>query len=142
MAEELTSTNSLNAFSLTVLRDRVLPDILQEDHSEITYWAGKSLARTIDLHGIADIIRFFSDAGFGSLTIESQKETEQVWILAGEIIDMRLYENEAASFDLETGFLAAQTQSQINYGAEGVWKLDKNQVIITIYTEAPAVLPQ
>lgn len=141
MAEELAATNGLNAFSLTLLRDRLLPEILQEDQNEITYWAGKSLARGIELHGIADIIRFFFDAGFGTLSIEAQNETEQTWHLTGEIVDMRLYENEQASFDLEAGFLAAQTQAQINYGAEAIWKLAKNKVIITVYTEVPATLP-
>ncbi|WP_373759152.1 DUF2507 domain-containing protein, partial [Weissella soli] len=36
-----------------LLRDRLLPDLLKEDIDEITYWAGKNIAREIDLNGIA-----------------------------------------------------------------------------------------
>lgn len=95
-------------FSLILLRDYLLPELLQNDESEIIYWAGKSLAMKFKLTSIDDIQRFFISAGFGNLTKTDQKSIEQTWILDGPVIKERLENNLDASFSLETGFLAQQ----------------------------------
>lgn len=143
MAEETAPNKHLTIYSpITILRDQVLPDILQEDHDEITYWAGKTVARNYHLGGIKAITTFFTDAKFGTLELIKQNKTEQTWILNGELVAERLAENPEASFGLETGFLAQQTEQQLNCGAEAMWKQEKNDIVITVFTEIAGNLPE
>ncbi len=133
-------TTEMNLFALTLLRDRLLPELLQDDESEIIYWAGKALARDVDLTGIMALETFFMDAGFGFLTLTSKKPTEQVWRLDGPVVSARFDENNHASFALEAGFLAQQTQQQLGTGAEAQWEANKQTVVITVMTENPGTL--
>lgn len=133
-------TTEMNLFALTLLRDRLLPELLQDDESEIIYWAGKSLARDVDLTGVMALETFFMDAGFGFLTLTSKKPTEQVWRLDGPVVSARFDENNHASFALEAGFLAQQTQQQLGTGAEAQWEANKQTVVITVMTENPGTL--
>ena len=131
-----------NVFSLTLLRDRLLPSLLQDDQNEILYWAGKDLAHDIYLHGIKSIQQFFFDAGFGDLQITAQNETGQIWTLSGSIVETRINDKKSASFDLEAGFLAAQTERQIEHGAESQYQVEHNSVMFTVMTEVPATLAE
>lgn len=133
-------TTEMNLFALTLLRDRLLPELLQDDESEIIYWAGKALARDVDLAGVMALETFFMDAGFGFLTLTSKKPTEQVWRLDGPVVSARFDENNHASFALEAGFLAQQTQQQLGTGAEAQWEANKQTVVITVMTENPGTL--
>ena len=133
-------TTEMNLFALTLLRDRLLPELLQDDESEIIYWAGKALARDVDLTGVMALETFFMDAGFGFLTLTSKKLTEQVWRLDGPVVSARFDENNHASFALEAGFLAQQTQQQLGTGAEAQWEANKQTVVITVMTENPGTL--
>ena len=133
-------TTEMNIFALTLLRDRLLPELLQDDESEIIYWAGKALARDVDLTGVMALETFFMDAGFGFLTLTSKKPTEQVWRLDGPVVSARFDENNHASFALEAGFLAQQTQQQLGTGAEAQWEANKQTVVITVMTENPGTL--
>lgn len=133
-------TTEMNLFALTLLRDRLLPELLQDDESEIIYWAGKALARDVDLTGVVALETFFMDAGFGFLTLTSKKPTEQVWRLDGPVVSARFDENNHASFALEAGFLAQQTQQQLGTGAEAQWEANKQTVVITVMTENPGTL--
>ncbi|MCT0020516.1 YslB family protein [Weissella cibaria] len=133
-------TTEMNVFALTLLRDRLLPELLQDDESEIIYWAGKALARDVDLTGVMALETFFMDAGFGFLTLTSKKPTEQVWRLDGPVVSARFDENNHASFALEAGFLAQQTQQQLGTGAEAQWEANKQTVVITVMTENPGTL--
>ncbi|MFL4499462.1 DUF2507 domain-containing protein [Weissella sp. MSCH1] len=133
-------TTEMNLFALTLLRDRLLPELLQDDESEIIYWAGKALARDVDLTGVMALETFFMDAGFGFLTLTSKKPTEQVWRLDGPVVSTRFDENNHASFALEAGFLAQQTQQQLGTGAEAQWEANKQTVVITVMTENPGTL--
>ena len=139
---ESAQTPGLDVFALTLLRDRLLPELLQDDQSEIIYWAGKTLARDVDLHGISAIEAFFQETGFGTLTLTTQKPTMQKWRLDGPIVQARFSENPEASFALEAGFIAQQTQQQIGFGAEAQWEASKQAVTLTVMTEAPATLSE
>ena len=133
-------TTEMNLFALTLLRDRLLPELLQDDESEIIYWAGKALARDVDLTGVMALETFFMDAAFGFLTLTSKKPTEQVWRLDCPVVSARFDENNHASFALEAGFLAQQTQQQLGTGAEAQWEANKQTVVITVMTENPGTL--
>ncbi|CAM4280040.1 DUF2507 domain-containing protein [Weissella hellenica] len=129
-------------FSLILLRDYLLPELLQNDESEIIYWAGKSLAMKLKLISTADIQRFFFSAGFGNLTKINQKSIEQTWVLDGPVIEERLENNLDASFSLETGFLAQQIQQLSECGTEAEWSKTKTSVTIRVVTEMPVTLPE
>ena len=128
-------------FSLVLLRDHLLPELLQEDQSEITYWAGKSIASEFELAGINEIQNFFMSAGFGYLTNTDQKSSEQKWLLNGPVIDERLRKHPDAVFALEAGFLAQAIQQLTNTGAEAQWDASKDSVTITVMTEEPVEMP-
>ena len=117
-----------------MLRDHLLPDLLTDDLSDITYWAGKNLAREFPLKGISAVINFFNDAGFGTLNIESQKATSQKWFLTGSLVETRMTESSKPDFFLEAGFLAQQTEQQIGSSAEAQVEFDKDTVIFTVLT--------
>ncbi|AEJ24044.1 DUF2507 domain-containing protein [Weissella koreensis] len=123
-----------NIFPITLLRDHLLPDLLTDDLSDITYWAGKNLAREFPLKGISAVINFFNDAGFGTLNIESQKATSQKWFLTGSLVETRMTESSKPDFFLEAGFLAQQTEQQIGSSAEAQVEFDKDTVIFTVLT--------
>ncbi|QIL50908.1 YslB family protein [Weissella coleopterorum] len=123
-----------NIFPITLLRDHLLPALLTDDLSDITYWAGKDLAREFPLQGISAIVDFFNDAGFGILNIESQKATSQRWILTGSLVERRMSEATKPDFFLEAGFLAQQTEQQIGSSAETQVEFEKDTVILTVLT--------
>ncbi|WP_057755339.1 DUF2507 domain-containing protein [Weissella kandleri] len=125
---------SNNLFPITLLRDRLLPDLFTDDLSDISYWAGKSLAREMPLKGINAIIDFFASAGFGTLDIEQQKETSQKWSLTGDIVETRLFDQDTPDFYLEAGFLAQQIEQQIDASAEAEVEFDKNKINFNVLT--------
>lgn len=129
-------------FSLILLRDHLLPELLQNDESEITYWAGKSLATQFTLPNISAIQGFFASAGFGNLTKTNQKSIAQTWVLDGPVIEERLKSNEEASFSLEAGFLAQQIQQLCNCGTEAQWKVTSTTITFNVVTEVPVTLPE
>lgn len=53
--EEIT----LHPFSVLLLRDYLLPELLGKEHHSILYWAGKQLARKIQLSTLEELISFF-----------------------------------------------------------------------------------
>lgn len=114
-----TMTNIENAtFPLEVLRDRLLPNLFQENEAEITYWAGKSLAQSEDFSSDAQIIAFFLAAGFGDLEALKTTTTHADWLLSGETVVARAINAREASFSLEAGFLAQALESLLDRPVE------------------------
>lgn len=138
---ESTVNQNFDIFSLVLLRDHLLPELLQDDQSEITYWAGKSIANEFQLTGANEIQNFFMSAGFGYLSNTSQKSLEQKWLLNGPVVDERLLKHPDASFAFEAGFLAQEIQQLTNCGAEAQWEAGKNSVTITVITEESIEMP-
>lgn len=138
MADVSQSENNL--YAVTLLRDRLLPELLQDDESNVLYWAGKELARGISLTGITALETFFMEASFGLLTLISQADMTFQWRLEGPIVMARLQDNTSASFALEAGFLAEQVQQQLNIGAEAQWEVENQTVNITVMTDLPGTL--
>ena len=138
MADVSQSENNL--YAVTLLRDRLLPELLQNDESNVLYWAGKELARDISLTGITALETFFMEASFGLLTLISQADMTFQWRLEGPIVMARLQDNTSASFALEAGFLAEQVQQQLDIGAEAQWEVENQTVNITVMTDLPGTL--
>lgn len=107
-----------NTFPLEVLRDRLLPNLFQENEAEITYWAGKSLAQSEDFTSNEQIIEFFSAAGFGELETIKTTNTSAEWRLSGANVFARALTSRDASFSLEAGFLAQALESLLNRPVE------------------------
>lgn len=132
------STRSENAFASLLLRDGLLQNLLTDDYANITYWAGKELARQFPLESIAEITDFFEKAGFGDLTITYQGEAEQQWVLSGPVVADRLALNRQADFSLEAGFLAQQVELQYEAVSESYFQVvnRKHAVTITIMVDS------
>ncbi|MFC4760274.1 YslB family protein [Fructobacillus durionis] len=131
------SNRTENAFASLLLRDGLLQNLLTDDYANITYWAGKELARQFPLESIGELSEFFDNASFGTLEIAYQGESEQQWVLAGPVVADRLSLNRQADFSLETGFLAQQVEMQNQAISEGYFQVvnRKNSVTITIMVD-------
>ncbi len=100
----------VHAFSIEILRDVLLPDLLGKEQSSILYWAGKRLARKYPLEKVEDLFTFFQHAGWGELTKLKESKNEMVFELKSDYISKRFENHEQPSFQLEAGFLAEQIE--------------------------------
>jgi len=69
-------------FAVSVLRDFVLPDLLDKDTVELLYWAGKNLSRQLILD-MQSLPELFAKAGLGDLQITKQTKTSSCETTAG-----------------------------------------------------------
>ncbi|MCT4396228.1 YslB family protein [Periweissella beninensis] len=132
------SPSQPSPFALSVLRDSLIPDILQEDTASILYWAGKNLARQYSLSNMDDIIIFFLNAGFGELTLTKQTNHQLSWNLAGSFVDNRFLASKTPDFNLEAGFLAQQLEQMLEKVAEANFVINKRKHLITINVQVEA----
>lgn len=109
---------SVSAFGYELVREILLPELLGKDTPEILYWAGKRLARKYPLSTLEETIRFFQDAGWGTLSVKEETRKQLVLELGSELISSRLKNNANSTFQLEAGFLAQQMELQKNATAE------------------------
>jgi predicted hydrocarbon binding protein len=109
---------AVSAFGYELIREVLLPELLGKDTPEILYWAGKRLARKFPLATLDETIRFFQDAGWGTLTTKEQSRREMVLELGCELISSRLKNNRNTTFQLEAGFIAQQMELQKKVTAE------------------------
>lgn len=100
----------VNTFGFELLKETVLTQILGEDSPEILYWIGKQVARNKVLATMEEIIDFFDQANWGTLTLTKEKKAEMTFHLTSELISNRLEQNSSAHFQLEAGFLAQQME--------------------------------
>ncbi|GER67060.1 hypothetical protein BpJC7_15190 [Weizmannia acidilactici] len=129
-AEQLT----VPAFGYELMRDILIPEILGKETPDILYWAGKHLARKFPLITFDEIVSFFHEAGWGTLTIKKEEKYRIEFELAGPIIGRQLEIGRESTFKLEAGFLAEQYRMQkklITEAAEEVMKKAK-KVRITV----------
>lgn len=120
-------------FGTYVLRDIVLPDILEDDTSEILYWSGKKLFTHFqaDITNEEQLTDFFANAEFGELNCKKSSKTKYEFILSGDVVNKRL-QTKNTEFSLETGFLSEYVQTITNsYCLSDINKKSK-EVIITI----------
>ncbi|MBS9338345.1 YslB family protein [Fructobacillus sp. M2-14] len=128
------SNRTENAFASLLLRDGLMKNLLTDDYANITYWAGKDLARQFPQETIENLKDFFLKAAFGDLEISYQGESEQRWVLSGPVVNDRLAINPQADFSLEAGFLAQQVEIQNEAVSEAYFELAtrKHEVTITV----------
>ncbi|MFE8703785.1 YslB family protein [Cytobacillus sp. FJAT-54145] len=109
---------SVSAFGYELIRDILLPELLGKETPAILYWAGKGLARKFPLDSIEQVVDFFEQAGWGTLSLIEHKKNELEFELSSELITRRFKIKDDCSFQLEAGFLAQQIESQRKTTAE------------------------
>ncbi|MDN6899418.1 YslB family protein [Oenococcus sicerae] len=128
--------NNQTAFSLALLRDGILNDILKDDADDILYYAGKEVARQFYTKTLNGIQEFFSAAGWGDIEISSQKAGKETWLLLGDAIKLRNAATDKPSFFLEAGFLAQEIQQQTHRSTECSYQSDdKSRVIFSVFID-------
>jgi predicted hydrocarbon binding protein len=103
---------SVPVFGYELIREVLLNDLLGNEAPEILYWAGKRLARMYPLETAGQIAEFFTNAGWGSLSIANETKHELEMILSSPLIADRLQKNNNCTFQLEAGFIAQQIEFQ------------------------------
>ncbi|MCH4163468.1 MAG: YslB family protein [Lentilactobacillus diolivorans] len=101
-----------------LIRDDLLPSILGSDYHEISYWAGKHLARTHQLANYDDLTTFFDQFKMGHLTLLKRSGNQIKWQLDGDVVTNRLDLFDDPDFFLEAGFIAQNCQTILNRQAE------------------------
>lgn len=116
---------SVPIFGYEMLRDILIPEILGKHTPDILYWGGKQLSRKFPLQSSEELISFFAEAGWGTLTLLEQKKNEMTFEISGPVLERRLALKSDVTFKLETGFLAEQIQLQKKCVAEAADELHK-----------------
>lgn len=104
---ENTINESPTRFGYEILRDHVLPSILGPHESDILYWAGKEVARKFPIFNVEELPTFFTEAGWGMLSLEKENKHETYYILTNDADTMKAAHR---TFHLEAGFIAEQYQ--------------------------------
>jgi predicted hydrocarbon binding protein len=116
--ENFNTPGNISGFGYELLRNDLLAELLGKDQHDILYWAGKMIARKYPLATFEEIIDFFEQAGWGTLTVVEEKKQEVHLTLTSELITYRNQHKHDVSYQLEAGFLAMQIQQQIDVIAE------------------------
>lgn len=106
MSQEL--TQNVSAFGYELIRDHLLSSILGKNEEDILYWAGKELARKFPATTLDEVLQFFADASWGTLTLDKQSKDEAFFTLSGAEDLLHITHR---CFRLEAGFLAEQHQN-------------------------------
>lgn len=125
-------------FGYELLRDILIPDLLGEETSNISYWAGKHLARKFPLLTLEENIHFFKEAGWGNLEVVHEKRNKIKLQLSGKTVARRLQMNRDACFRIEAGFIAEQVQHMKQSVAEALDEVNhrKNLVTFVVHWDA------
>ncbi|MFI8575063.1 YslB family protein [Rossellomorea aquimaris] len=123
---------SVPIFGYEMLRDILIPEILGKHTPDILYWGGKQLSRKFPLQSSEELISFFAEAGWGTLTLLEQKKNEMTFEISGPVLERRLALKSDVTFKLETGFLAEQVQLQKKCVAEAADELHKRSQSVKV----------
>jgi len=129
---ESTDTLTENYFAVSVLRDFILPDLLDKDAVELLYWAGKNLSRQLilDMESLPDL---FNKAGFGNLEITKQTPKSYTYKLTGPEVEQRFdTNNDDPEFSLETGIIAETVEKTIAAYCLGTYTVNSKAKSVTI----------
>ncbi|GAD15956.1 DUF2507 domain-containing protein [Lentilactobacillus otakiensis] len=119
-----------------LIRDSLIPEILGKDSHEISYWAGKHLARNHRLATYEDLETFFKQFKFGDLKLLKRAGNQISWQLSGKVVAARLKSFDDPDFYLESGFIAQSCQYILNQQAEAELEkanVNKGFVLLSTY---------
>ena len=120
--------NTISPFGYELIRDHVLSSILGKHEDDILYWAGKELARKFPCKSQEEIVAFFDDASWGTLTIAKESRDGRIFHLTNGPEFLQISNR---SFRLEAGFIAEQIQQVQGYLTECYDEKHKKQQLIT-----------
>lgn len=127
-ADELTESY----FAVSVLRDFVLPDLLDKDTVELLYWAGKNLSRQLILD-MTSLPELFAKAGFGKLEITKQTKSSYQYTLTGPEVEQRFnLNNDNPEFSLETGIVTETVEKTIEAFCLGTYTVNSKAKSVSI----------
>jgi Protein of unknown function (DUF2507). len=127
-----TDTLTENYFAVSVLRDFILPDLLDKDTVELLYWAGKNLSRQLILD-MESLPELFVKAGFGKLEIVKQTPTSYTYKLTGPEVEQRFdTNNDDPEFSLETGIIAETVEKTISAYSLGTYTVNSKAKSVSI----------
>jgi Protein of unknown function (DUF2507). len=131
-SSESTDTLTENYFAVSVLRDFILPDLLDKDTVELLYWAGKNLSRQLILD-MESLPELFAKAGFGKLEIVKQTKSSYTYKLNGPEVEQRFdTNNDDPEFSLETGIIAETVEKTIAAYCLGTYTVNSKAKSVTI----------
>ncbi|WP_238333998.1 DUF2507 domain-containing protein [Companilactobacillus halodurans] len=121
-----------NYFAVSVLRDFILPDLLDKDTVELLYWAGKNLSRQLILD-MESLPELFSKAGFGTLTVTKQTPSSYTYSLNGpEVVQRFDTNNDDPEFSLETGIITETVEKTIAAYCLGTYTVNSKAKSVSI----------
>ncbi|WP_028982758.1 YslB family protein [Sporolactobacillus terrae] len=101
------------AFGYELIRNLLIPELLNKETAPILYWSGRKLARRYPLENEQQIIDFFTRAGWGHLQQVSQSKNKTTFECSSALVEARIKDfPNTDSFSLESGFIAEQIQHQ------------------------------
>lgn len=123
---------TIPSFGYEIIRDHLIHSILGKHEEDVLYWAGKELARKFPLFSMDETPSFFTEAGWGIITLEKETKDELHYILTTD--DESSLNIEHRCFRLEAGFLAEQKQRQIGFLTECYEEkqIKKNMIKFTV----------
>ncbi|TDQ39179.1 DUF2507 domain-containing protein [Aureibacillus halotolerans] len=105
-------------FSIRLLRQELLPELLGEQQQMVLYYSGKRLARKFPLETLDECPVFFHKAEWGQLRLIKQKKSQLIFELSNSLLLEKKNHSPQALFSLEAGFLAETVASIMNGEAE------------------------
>lgn len=120
--------------SYDLLRYVSLPKLLGEESHTILYFMGKTLAQTISINSMDDIIASFKTFGWGTLEVIKEKNKYVTFHLLDDSIVHRLRSPFDIDFRYESGFLAEACERIYGVNCECTEKIHRKiyQVEFTI----------
>lgn len=112
---ETDQLKTIPTFGYEIIRDYILSSILGKHEEDVLYWAGKEVARKFPLFSMEEASTFFTEAGWGTLTLEKETKDSCTYILTGDTDILKI---ESRCFRIEAGFLAQQMQQHLGFLTE------------------------
>ncbi|PYZ97292.1 hypothetical protein CR205_01405 [Alteribacter lacisalsi] len=109
-------------FSLDLIRNDLIPELLGDHEESILYWGGKALARKHTLSTVEETASFFYKAQWGVLKLVKEKKQQQIYELTGT-----RHTPERSYVSLECGFLAEQIQTRTGSLTEAAYEIQKHK---------------
>ncbi|MER2063340.1 MAG: DUF2507 domain-containing protein [Alkalibacterium sp.] len=123
-------------YSISLLRDALLPNLLKEDEEDILYWAGKELARSYSFQTLEDLLLHMNSLFAGDLTQTKSARKTAHFDWSGTLVTHRLSEQESPTFSLEAGFLAEGFQQLTGDYTEATYSIYPKKALVTFLLQS------
>ena len=129
---------NVTAFGYELMRDHILSAIVGKNEEDILYWCGKEIARKFPLLELEEVVPFFHEASWGSLTLTKTTKSEVFYTLTG---DPEILKFDQRCFRLESGYLAEQHQKYNGFMTECFEEVDVKNICVNFQVKWDAKDP-